>query len=194
MLAPLLVNRSLASLTSNMGNTWRYLASDSQMRWVGPEKGVVHLAHSAVTNAIWDLWAKSQGKPVWRLVADMSPEQYVRCIDFRYITDALTPEEGIELLQKQEHGKADRLKEVTENKAVPIYTTSASWLGYSDEKMTQLLKQSKKDGFHHYKLKVGGDLERDLRRLKIFREVNGWDDILMLDSNQVAQDDLVILP
>lgn len=124
MLAPLLVNRSLASLTSNMGNTWRYLASDSQMRWVGPEKGVVHLAQSAVINAIWDLWAKSQGKPVWRLVTDMSPEEYVRCIDFRYITDALTPEEGIELLRKQELGKAERLKEVEENKAVPIYTTS----------------------------------------------------------------------
>lgn len=124
MLAPLLVNRSLASLTSDMGKTWRYLASDSQMRWVGPEKGVVHLAQSAVVNAIWDLWAKSQGKPVWRLVAEMSPEEYVRCIDFRYIIDALTPEEGIELLRKQEVGKAERLKEVEENKAVPIYTTS----------------------------------------------------------------------
>lgn len=124
MLAPLLVNRSLASLTSNMGDTWRYLASDSQMRWVGPEKGVVHLAQSAVINAVWDLWAKSQGKPVWRLVAEMSPEEYVRCIDFRYITDALTPEEGIELLRKQELGKSDRLREVEESKAVPIYTTS----------------------------------------------------------------------
>lgn len=124
MLAPLLVNRSLASLTSNMGDTWRYLASDSQMRWVGPEKGVVHLAQSAVINAVWDLWAKSQGRPVWRLVAEMSPEEYVRCIDFRYITDALTSEEGIELLRKQETGKSARLKEVEENRAVPIYTTS----------------------------------------------------------------------
>ena len=124
MLAPLLVNRSLASLTSNMGDTWRYLASDSQMRWVGPEKGVVHLAQSAVINAVWDLWAKSQSKPVWRLVADMSPEEYVRCIDFRYITDALTPEEGIKLLRMQETGKSARLKEVEENRAVPIYTTS----------------------------------------------------------------------
>lgn len=124
MLAPLLVNRSLASLTSNMGKTWRYLVSDSQIRWVGPEKGVVHLALSAVVNAIWDLWAKSQVKPVWRLVAEMSPEEYVRCIDFRYITDAITPEEGIELLRRQEIGKADRLKEVEENRAVPIYTTS----------------------------------------------------------------------
>ena len=94
------------------------------MRWVGPEKGVVHLAQSAIVNAIWDLWAKSQGKPVWRLVAEMTPEEYVRCIDFRYITDAITPEEGIELLRKRESGKAERWEEVEANKAVPIYTTS----------------------------------------------------------------------
>ena len=124
MLAPLLVDRSLASLTSNMGKTWRYLVSDGQMRWVGPEKGVVHLAHSAIMNAIWDLWAKSQAKPIWRLVADMSPEEYVSCIDFRYITDALTPEEGVELLRKKQTGKAERLKIVEQNQAVPIYTTS----------------------------------------------------------------------
>lgn len=185
MLAPLLVGRSLASLTSNMGHTWRYLASDSQMRWVGPEKGVVHLAQSAVINAIWDLWAKSQNRPVWRLIADMSPEEYVRCIDFRYITDALTPEEAIWLLKKREEGKAERFREVEESKAVPIYTTSCSWLGYSDEKIKELLIQAKKEGFHHYKMKVGGDLERDLRRLQVFREINGWDDTLMMDSNQV---------
>lgn len=185
MLAPLLVNRSLASLTSDMGKTWRYLVSDSQMRWVGPEKGVTHLALSAIVNALWDLWAKTQHKPVWQLVADMTPEEYVRCIDFRYITDALSPDEAIKLLRKQERGKAARLQEVEENKAVPIYTTSASWLGYSDDKMRALLKLAKVDGFHHYKLKVGGDLERDIRRLGIFREVIGWDDVLMLDSNQV---------
>ena len=124
MLAPLVVNRSLSSLTSNMGKTWRYLVSDGQMRWVGPEKGVVHLAHSAIMNGLWDLWAKSQGKPIWRLVSDMTPEEYVNCIDFRYITDALTPEEGIELLRKKQEGKADRLKVVENNQAVPIYTTS----------------------------------------------------------------------
>jgi L-galactonate dehydratase len=98
MLTPLIINRSLSSLTSNMGNTWRYLVSDSQMRWVGPEKGVTHLALAAIMNALWDLWAKALHKPVWRVVADMTPEEYVRCIDFRYITDALTPEEGVELL------------------------------------------------------------------------------------------------
>lgn len=185
MLGPLLVGRSLESLTSNMGGTWRYLVSDSQMRWVGPEKGVVHLAQSAVINAIWDLWAKTQGKPVWRLVADMSPEELVRCIDFRYITDALTPEEAIWLLKQREQGKAERLREVEESKAIPIYTTSCSWLGYSDEKIKELLIQARKDGFHHYKMKVGGDIDRDLRRLKLFREINGWQDTLMIDSNQV---------
>ena len=186
MITPLLVGRSLASLTSEMGKTWRYLVSDGQMRWVGPEKGVVHLAHSAVINAIWDLWAKSQKKPVWRLIADMSPEEYVRCIDFRYITDALTPEEAVWLLKKREEGKAERMKEVEESKAVPIYTTSCSWLGYSDEKIKELLIEAKKEGYHHYKMKVGGDLDRDLRRLKVFREINGWDDTLMMDSNQVS--------
>ncbi|KAI9744328.1 MAG: L-galactonate dehydratase [Claussenomyces sp. TS43310] len=155
------------------------------MRWVGPEKGVIHLALSAVANAIWDLWAKSVGKPVWKLVCDMTPEEYVRCVDFRYISDALSPAEAIELLEEKQKGKQTRLEEATDNTAVPIYTTSAAWLGYSDEKMRELLLQSKKDGFHHYKLKIGGDIERDLRRLKIFREVIGWDDILMLDSNQI---------
>lgn len=185
MIALLLVGRSLASLTSNMGKTWRYLVSDGQMRWVGPEKGVIHLALSAVVNAVWDVWAKSQKKPVWRLIADMSPEDYVRCIDFRYITDALTPEEAVWLLKKREDGKLQRRQEVEESKAVPIYTTSCSWLGYSDEKIKDLLIKAKKEGYHHYKMKVGGDLDRDLRRLKVFREINGWDDTLMLDSNQV---------
>lgn len=115
----------------------------------------------------------------------MSPEELVRCIDFRYMTDALTPEEAVELLRKEEAGKAARMQEVEQNRAVPIYTTSASWLGYSDEKMSALLKEAKRDGFHQFKLKVGGDLERDKRRLKIVREVIGDEDILMLDANQV---------
>ena len=115
----------------------------------------------------------------------MSPEELVRCIDFRYITDALTPEEAVELLRKEEAGKAARLQEVEQNHAVPIYTTSASWLGYSDEKMSALLKEAKSNGFHQFKFKVGGDLERDKRRLKIAREVIGDDDVLMLDANQV---------
>ena len=180
------MNRSLDSLTSNWGETWRYLVSDGQVRWIGPEKGAIHLALSAVVNALWDLWAKALNKPVWKVVADMSPEELVRCIDFRYITDALTPEEAVELLRKEEAGKAARLQDVEQNRAVPIYTTSASWLGYSDEKMRMLLKEAKSNGFHQFKFKVGGDLERDKRRLKIAREVIGDDDVLMLDANQVT--------
>jgi len=185
MLAPLIVNRSLSSLTANMGKTWRYLVSDSQMRWVGPEKGVTHLALAAVVNALWDLWAKTLHKPVWRVVVDMTPEEVVQCIDFRYITDAITPEEAVELLRKQRVGMEARLRDVEKNRAVPIYTTSAGWLNYSDEKMRMLLQDAKSKGFRQYKLKVSGDLERDIRRLEIFREVVGWDDVLMLDSNQI---------
>lgn len=187
MLGPLLKGVSLNTFTEDMGRTWRYLVSDSQMRWVGPEKGVIHLALSAVINAIWDLWAKSEHKPVWELICDMSPEEFVRCIDFRYINDAITPQEAIQLLQVNSTGKEERLAEVTANKAIPIYTTSAAWLGYSDEKMAELLLESKEDGFHHYKLKVGNDIERDIRRLSKFREIVGWDDVLMLDCNQVIK-------
>ena len=113
----------------NWGQTWRYLVSDSQLRWIGPEKGVIHLALGAVVNAIWDLWAKTLNKPVWRIVAEMSPEEFVRCIDFRYITDAITPEEAIKMLKETEGGKAKRLKDAEESRAVPAYTTSAGWLG-----------------------------------------------------------------
>lgn len=117
--------KSLEDLTKNMGETWRYLVSDSQYRWIGPEKGVVHLALGAVVNAIWDLWAKSAKKPVWKLVADFTPEEYVRCIDFRYITDAITPEEAIAMLKETEAGKKERIETAMKNRAVPAYTTSA---------------------------------------------------------------------
>lgn len=174
-------------MTADWGKTWRYLVSDSQLRWIGPEKGVIHLALGAVVNALWDLWAKILRKPVWRIIADMTPEEVVRCIDFRYITDALTPEEAIALLKEVEPGKQDRIKEAEQNKAVPAYTTSAGWLGYSEEKLRALLDQSVKNGFKHFKLKVGGNLEDDKRRLAIAREVIGYDkgNVLMVDANQV---------
>ena len=177
----------LDTLTADWGKTWRHLSSDSQLRWVGPEKGVIHLAMGAVVNALWDLWAKTLGKPVWRVVADMSPEEVVRCIDFRYITDALTPEEAIDLLRETQQGKAERIEEAMQNRAVPAYTTSAGWLGYSEEKMTRLLQESVADGFRHFKLKVGGSLEEDRRRLRIARNVLGYNNghTLMIDANQV---------
>lgn len=188
---PLLVDRikgkSLEDLTSNWGATWRYLVADSQLRWIGPEKGVIHLALGAVVNAIWDLWAKVLGKPVWRIVAEMSPEEFVRCIDFRYIADAVTPDEALEILKKQEPGKAQRIRDAEANKAVPAYTTSAGWLGYGKEKMQALLKETMNQGYRHFKLKVGTSVEQDRDRLSIAREVIGYDkgNILMVDANQV---------
>jgi L-galactonate dehydratase len=179
--------RTLESLVENWGKTWRHLVNDSQLRWIGPEKGVIHLALGAVVNAIWDLWGKILGKPVWRIVAEMSPEEYVRCIDFRYITDAITPEEAVELLKKSEPGKAARIKEAEQNQAVPAYTTSAGWLGYDKEKMKRLLQQTMDEGYKHFKLKVGTSVAQDRERLQIARDIIGYDkgNVLMVDANQV---------
>ncbi|EPS42248.1 hypothetical protein H072_3780 [Dactylellina haptotyla CBS 200.50] len=179
--------KTLEELTADMGKTWRYLVNDSQYRWIGPEKGVTHLAMGAVVNAIWDLWAKSVGKPVWRLVADFTPEEYVKCIDFRYITDAITPDEAVAMLKETEAGKADRIKTAEENRAVPAYTTSAGWLGYGEEKMKQLLRETIAQGYRHFKMKVGGNLDEDKRRLRIAREAIGYDkgNVLMVDANQI---------
>ncbi|KAF1817987.1 enolase C-terminal domain-like protein [Dissoconium aciculare CBS 342.82] len=187
VLAERIAGKTLEELVSDFGATWRYLVSDSQLRWIGPEKGVIHLALGAVVNAIWDLWAKVLGKPVWRIVAEMTPEEVVRCIDFRYITDAITPEEAIALLREQESGKAERIREAEQNRAVPAYTTSAGWLGYSDDKMKALLRQTVDDGYKYFKIKVGGNLEQDKHRLSIAREVLGFDrgNVLMVDANQV---------
>ena len=120
LLSTRIIGKSLDDLVADWGKTWRYLVSDSHLRWIGPEKGVIHLALGSLVNAIWDLWAKVLDKPVWRIVADMTPEEFVRCIDFRYITDAITPEEAIRMLKKEEAGKAQRIKEAEENRAVPV--------------------------------------------------------------------------
>ena len=187
LLAKRVNGKKLENLVANWGETWRYLVSDSHLRWIGPEKGVTHLALGALVNAIWDLWAKTLGKPVWRIVAEMSPEEFVRCIDFRYITDAITPEEAIEMLKEQEDGKAERIKNAENNRAVPAYTTSAGWLGYGEDKMKTLLQQTSEKGYKHFKLKVGTSLEQDRKRLAIAREVLGYDkgNVLMVDANQV---------
>jgi len=182
-----LKGKTLSSLVADWGKTWRYLVADSQLRWIGPEKGVIHLALGAVVNAVWDLWAKVLNKPVWRIVADMSPEEFVRCIDFRYITDAITPEEAVAMLKEQEPGKEARIQEALENKAVPAYTTSAGWLGYGEDKMKSLLQETLAQGYKHFKLKVGGSVEEDKKRLSIAREVLGFDkgNFLMVDANQI---------
>lgn len=195
LLAPLVVGRSLDELTADWGKTWRYLTSDSQLRWIGPDKGVIHLALGALVNALWDLWAKTLGKPVWQVVAGMSPEEVVKCLDFRYITDALTPEEAVALLKEARAGREDRITEALRNEAVPAYTTSAGWLGYGEDKMRSLLKQTVDEGYRYFKLKVGTDLEEDRKRLTIAREVLGYDkgNTLMVDANQVSNLSLLLL-
>lgn len=185
MIAERLVGRSLGDLTQNMGQTWRYLVSDSQLRWVGPEKGVIHLGLSACVNALWDLWGRYLDKPVWKIVADMTPEEVVDCVDFRYIVDAITPEEAIEMLKTQEKTKVARLQDAKASKAVPAYTTQAGWLGFSDDKMVKLIQSNLDVGMDKFKFKVGGNLEDDKRRLKLARDTIGYDRMLMVDANQV---------
>lgn len=183
-LEPLLVGRELSELTADMGAFYRLLTGDSQLRWIGPEKGVMHLATAAVINAVWDLWAKLEQKPVWKLLADMSPEEVVRCVDFRYLTDALTPDEALEILRKLEPSKVRREQEMLEH-GYPAYTTSAGWLGYPDDKIRRLCREAIGQGFKHIKIKVGRNLKDDLRRAQIIREEIGWERHLMLDANQV---------
>ncbi|KAH8897373.1 enolase C-terminal domain-like protein [Thozetella sp. PMI_491] len=185
MIAERLVGKTLGELFENMGQTWRYLVADSQLRWIGPEKGVIHLGLSSCINALWDLWGRYLNKPVWKIVYDMTPEELVACIDFRYIVDALTPEEALEILRGLEPTKAARLEDAKKNRAVPAYTTQAGWLGFSDERMIELIQQNLADGMDKFKLKVGGDIEEDRRRMKIARDAIGYDRWLAVDANQV---------
>ncbi|MCH4867706.1 L-fuconate dehydratase [Pseudomonas sp. TMW22089] len=176
--------RTLESITDNFGAYWHEIvAGDCQLRWVGPEKGVVHLATAAIINALWDLWAKKEGKPVWKLLVDMSPEELVRCVDFTFITDALTPQEAIAMLRRAAPGKAAREQKMLDE-GYPGYTTAAGWLGYSEEKMRRLAREAVEAGWTHLKQKVGADIEQDMRRAQILREELGWDRKLMMDANQ----------
>ncbi len=183
-LAPLVRGLSLGTITADMGAFWRRITGDSQLRWVGPEKGVIHLATAALVNAVWDLWAKVEGKPLWRLLADLSPDEIVRCIDFRYITDALTPQEARDILVRHRDSRTQRESELQRD-GYPAYTTSAGWLGYPDDKIRQLCRDGVAEGWTHFKIKVGRDLADDMRRASIIREVIGPDRKLMMDANQV---------
>ncbi|KQW75724.1 fuconate dehydratase [Devosia sp. Root413D1] len=171
-------------IAENPGRFWRHVTGDSQLRWIGPDKGAMHLATGAVVNAVWDLLAKQAGKPVWRFVAEMTPEQLVSIIDFRYLTDAITPDEALAIFRQAEVGKAERIAELEQN-GYPCYTTSAGWLGYSNEKLTRLATEAVEAGFSHIKMKVGRDLADDIRRLEIVRSIMGPDRYLMIDANQV---------
>jgi L-fuconate dehydratase len=183
-LAGVIEGRTLESLTGDMNALYLQLTGDTQFRWLGPEKGVIHLACGALINAVWDLYAKAEGKPVWRLLAEKSSLEIVRCIDFRYIADALTPHEAIEILDNaRRSGFVERLTELQQN-GYPAYTTSAGWFGYSEEKIRRLCREGLAEGWTHFKLKVGGDAEDDLRRARIVREEIGWENRMMVDANQ----------
>ena len=182
-LAGHLVGQELEPLLDDMGATWRGLIGDSQLRWLGPEKGVMHMAIGAVVNALWDLKAKRAGMPLWQLLARMTPEEIVGLVDFRYLTNALTPDEALEILRGAEAGRSEREAALLAD-GYPAYTTSPGWLGYSDEKLTRLCREAIADGFPQIKLKVGADLDDDVRRLRIAREVCGPDFPIAIDANQ----------
>ncbi len=190
-LRPLVVGLDLDWVRDDMGRFWRHITGDSQLRWIGPDKGAIHLATGAVVNAIWDLLAKEAGKPVWQLVGEMSPEDIVKLVDFRYITDVLTSDEALELLRKAEPGKAKRIVTLRAE-GYPCYTTSAGWLGYSDDKLRRLCQEARDAGFTHTKFKVGANLQDDIRRLTIAREVLGEDMNIMIDANQMWEVDQAV--
>jgi L-fuconate dehydratase len=177
------VDRDLRSITRDFRAFSRQLTDESQFRWLGPEKGVIHLACAALINAVWDLYAKVEGKPLWQLLAEMPAEDLVRAIDFRYIDDALTPDDAIQILTEGNNGMSKRLDHLREH-GYPAYTTSVGWFGFSDEKIRKLCHEALADGWTHFKLKVGGEPADDLRRGHIVREEIGWERKLMVDANQ----------
>ncbi|WP_423494320.1 L-fuconate dehydratase [Microbacterium esteraromaticum] len=182
-LAGHLVGREIEPLLDDMGGTFREIIGDSQLRWLGPEKGVMHMAIGAVINALWDIKAKRAGLPLWQLLSRMTPEQIVDLVDFRYLTNALTRDEALEILRAAVPGRAAREAELLAT-GYPGYTTSPGWLGYSDEKLERLAREAMADGFTQIKLKVGADLEDDIRRFRKAREVCGPDFPIAIDANQ----------
>lgn len=182
-LSYLLEGKTLEEFTSDMAGFYRTITGDSQLRWLGPEKGVIHMATGALVNAVWDLYAKVKGKPLWKLIADMSPREIVNCIDFTYLTDALTPDEAFHILESAEGSKQERIDDLLE-KGYPAYTTSAGWLGYSEDKIRRLSQEAKNEGWQYLKMKVGADINNDIKRAQIIRDVIGDDIKLMMDANQ----------
>jgi L-fuconate dehydratase len=191
-LCGLVVGTTLESIKADMRGFWRAITGDSQLRWIGPEKGAIHLATAAVVNAVWDLYAKAEGKPLWKLLVDMTPEALVACVDFRYISDAITPADAVSLLRRLESTKRAREEEMLRT-GFPAYTTSAGWLGYSDEKIATLAREAVASGWSHLKMKVGRSIEDDLRRAAIIRQALGPSRKLMMDANQVWDVDEAIV-
>jgi L-fuconate dehydratase len=178
-----LVGRELEHVVSDMRGFFRALTQDVQLRWLGPEKGILHMASGALINAVWDLWAKRERKPLWKLLVDLSPEQLVDCLDFSYITDALTPTEAQDILRSRLASRPAREAEML-SAGYPAYTTSTGWIGYPDEKVRRLCREAIGQGFRHFKMKVGLDLEANLRRAALMREELGPERVLMMDANQ----------
>ncbi len=182
-LAPLIVGLPVAEVLADLGAFSRRLTGDSQLRWLGPEKGAIHMAAAAIVNAVWDLYGRRTGKPVWRLLAELSPEQLVDLVDFRYLQDALTRDEALDILRRAEPGRAERTAHLLEH-GYPAYTTTPGWLGYDDEKLVRLSKEAVADGFGQIKLKVGADREADRRRMRLARAAVGPDIRIAVDANQ----------
>jgi L-fuconate dehydratase len=182
-LARHVAGRSLESLSADMRAFARSLTTDVQLRWLGPEKGVLHMSTGALVNAVWDLWARAEGKPLWKLLTDLTPEQIVACVDFSYITDALTPEQALEILRRSLPTRAAREAEMRRS-GFPAYTTSTGWLGYPDDKVRRLCREAIAAGWTRFKMKVGQDLEANLQRAALMREELGPDRTLMMDANQ----------
>jgi L-fuconate dehydratase len=177
------IGLDLDATLKDLGGFWRSLVHDSQLRWLGPEKGVMHMAIGAVVNAVWDLAAKRAGVPLWKLLSDMTSEQIVDLVDFRYLTDALTPEEALQILRAAEPGRASREADLRE-RGYPAYTTTPGWLGYDDAKLVRLCHEAVAEGFTQIKLKVGANLEDDVRRMRLAREAVGPDIRIAIDANQ----------
>jgi L-fuconate dehydratase len=182
-LAPLVVGLPVADVLGDLGGFSRRLTGDSQLRWLGPEKGAIHMAAAAVVNAVWDLYGRREDKPVWRLLSELTPEQLVDLVDFRYLNDALTREEALAILRGAQPGRAERTQHLLRH-GYPAYTTTPGWLGYSDDKLVHLAEQAVADGFTQIKLKVGADLADDVRRMRLAREAVGPDIRIAVDANQ----------
>uniref|UniRef100_A0A9J8BHU6 Enolase superfamily member 1 n=1 Tax=Cyprinus carpio carpio TaxID=630221 RepID=A0A9J8BHU6_CYPCA len=182
-LSTLVVGKTLKEIVSDFRGFYRLLSSDGQMRWVGPEKGVIQLATAAILNAVWDLWARVEGKPLWKLLVDMDPAKLISCIDFRYITDALTEQEALDILVKAKKGQKNREEQMLKE-GYPAYTTSCAWLGYTDQQLTQLCSEALAQGWTKFKVKVGADLQDDIRRCSLIRKLIGPNNTLMIDANQ----------
>jgi len=182
-LEPLVVGATLESITADFAGFWRRITGESQLRWIGPEKGAIHLATAAVINAVWDLYGKVARKPVWKLVADMTPEQIVACIDFRYLSDALTPTEALDLLRRHAPTRAAREAEMRRD-GYPAYITSAGWMGYPDDRVRALCREALAAGWTRFKIKVGRDRNENVRRCALVREEIGPQCLLMVDANQ----------